>query len=346
MRAPRALLAPILVPYDVTLQRGVLIDRRDRFVATIRLDSPLNPVVDAHCVNPGRMEAFVDPGATVWVTRAPEGSTRKLKYSWEAIERADAINGEPIMCGANTQRPNLLMRAVLEARILAGLEDWTTLKAEPAFTVTLADGTVHSGRSDFKLTSGDGAQQHFVEVKNCHLVYSDGWAYFPDSVSERATRHCDSLAALVAQGHRATVCFLVQRSDVVHGVRPSAFHDPTFAAAARRAAAAGVAFRALRAAVGLDGTQITHELPVDLTGSDEPHVVEAVRGWWTANRESTGWTRSQSGRRVANGPFAHHAAPTKTPKTPKKTSRYFHGDEVPPQAVPAQTTGRKKPKKL
>ena len=44
----------------------------------------------------------------------------------------------------------------------------------------------------------DEEQLHYVEVKNCHLVYSDGWGYFPDSVSERASRHVEALAALVA----------------------------------------------------------------------------------------------------------------------------------------------------
>ena len=39
---------------------------------------------------------------------------------------------------------------------------------------------------------------------------------------------------------------VVQRGDVRHGVRPSGFHDPAFAAAAARAATAGVVFRAVR----------------------------------------------------------------------------------------------------
>ena len=254
------------------------------------------------------------------------------------------------MCGANTQRPNALVRAALESRCLAGLDTWTHLKPEPKFEVCTSDGSgaVHSGRADFKLTtcSGGGGgsrsgatgmateHEHYVEVKNCHLVYEDGWAYFPDSVSERAARHCDALAALVSAGHRCSVIFVVQRDDVVHGVRPSAFHDPTFAAAAARAAAAGVAFRALRAVVSESGTHLTHEVPVDLTGALDETVIRRVRrisifgerppralhasaqcgavpsssqvrGWCEANRPTTGWTRSATGRRVANGPFAH-----------------------------------------
>ena len=199
-------------------------------------------------MNPGRMEAFIDPGATVWLLPAPDtaaGKARKLKYTWEAIQRRDerAGNGQ-IMCGANTQRPNTLVRAALESRCLTGLDAWTHLKAEPKFEVLESDGSgiIHSGRADFKLTTidrgndsrndsgggvggdgrgdgsggdggGDGSvppAEHFVEVKNCHLVYEDGWGYFPDSVSERAARHCDALTALVREGHRCTVIFIVQ----------------------------------------------------------------------------------------------------------------------------------------
>ena len=49
-------------------------------------------------------------------------------------------------------------------------------------------------------------------------------------------------------GHAATVIFTVQREDVRVdcGVRPSDFHDPTFAAAMRDAASKGVRIRRTR----------------------------------------------------------------------------------------------------
>jgi hypothetical protein len=39
--------------------------------------------------------------------------------------------------------------------------------------------------------------------------------------------------------------------------------------------------------------------------STAPPSSSQVRGWCEANRPTTGWTRSATGRRVANGPFAH-----------------------------------------
>ena len=53
--ALRALLTPVFVPYESPLQRGVLLDRRDRFIASVRLDGEGADVsVDAHCLNPVR----------------------------------------------------------------------------------------------------------------------------------------------------------------------------------------------------------------------------------------------------------------------------------------------------
>ena len=140
---------------------------------------------------------------------------------------------------------------------------------------------------------------------------------FPDSVSERAVRHVSALAALAQAGHRCTVVLVVQRADVKHGVRPSDFHDPTFAAAARTAGQAGVRFRAVRSCVSLEGSSLDLELPVDL----EPYDVEPIGRCWEANRPTTGWVRSASGGRVANGPFAHHKAKGRQTKAAAGTAR-------------------------
>lgn len=318
-----AFTPPITVPYDAPLQRGLLLDRRDRFIASVRLDG--DEEVDAHCINPGRMEAFVDSGARVWLIPAPPStaSTRKLKYSWEAIEQPHAVEGGHIVCGTNTQRPNLLVRALLEARCLPGLDRWSTLKAEPKFAVDV-DSERHSGRADFLLDGEVEGSSHFVEVKNCHLVYPDGYGYFPDSVSERASRHVQALAALVCEGHKATVILVVQREDCERGVRPSAWHDPTFARAAAAAREAGVRFRAIAAEVTTEGTRMTHELPVDTEGALDEEVVARVGEWCEANRPTTGWTRSASGERVANKPFPHErkkGAAVGTPTTAERKRR-------------------------
>eukprot|EP00316_Scyphosphaera_apsteinii_P011890 CAMPEP_0119344296 /NCGR_PEP_ID=MMETSP1333-20130426/106900_1 /TAXON_ID=418940 /ORGANISM="Scyphosphaera apsteinii, Strain RCC1455" /LENGTH=439 /DNA_ID=CAMNT_0007356733 /DNA_START=87 /DNA_END=1406 /DNA_ORIENTATION=+ len=314
---PRSFPSPIFVPYDAPLQRGCLIDRRDRFIAEVSLEAAPGSSVLAHCINPGRMEAFVEIGARVWLRPAGK-EDRKLQYSWEAIE-ITGIDGKKLICSTNTVRPNRLVRDLLEARCLPGLESFTSLHAEQTFCFASAEGREHSGRVDF-LLDASGPVAHYIEVKNCHLVYPDGWGYFPDSISERATRHVDALTALVQRGARATVIMVVQRGDVRHGVRPSAFHDPKFAAAAVQAAKCGVRFRAVRADVGVDGTWLTHELQVDLHEHESPHVLAAAGRWWEQNRANSGWTKSATGARIGNGPFAHHVAAAKAAAKEEKAA--------------------------
>mmetsp|Transcript_29037 Transcript_29037/g.64234 ORF Transcript_29037/g.64234 Transcript_29037/m.64234 type:complete len:133 (+) Transcript_29037:26-424(+) len=122
--------------------------------------------------------------------------------------------------------------------------------------------------------------RHYVEVKNCHMVYPDGNGYCPDSVSVRASRHVTELAELVAQGHKAIALFIVQRGDLVGKVRPSGHHDPAFAAACRAAAAGGVTFRAVLVTCSCEGFTVSHEVEVDLAEYD----TTAVAGAWTALR--------------------------------------------------------------
>jgi sugar fermentation stimulation protein A len=294
----RTLATPVFVGYDRPLVPATLIARRDRFIADVRLENGVE--TRAHCINPGRMEAFVDEGAKIWLQPAEEGSSRKLAYTWELLEHRG------IVCSTNTVRPNKLVAALLQARALPGADDWTELKPEYSIPPALTGDASHKTRVDFMLTGGI---THYLEVKNCHLVADDGWGYFPDSVSDRAAKHVGCLAQLAERGYRATVLLCVQRSDCRLGVRPSDFHDPTFATAARAAAAAGVEFRAVRATTDVVGTTLTHELPVDL----EPYDTTAVAAEWERNVATTGWVRTASGARVANGPFPHNK-PKKTPK--------------------------------
>lgn len=159
---------------------------------------------------------------------------------------------------------------------------------------------VPESRIDFWLRHPNG-QEHWIEVKNCQLVYPDGHGYFPDSVSLRARRHVEELRALAAKGCRCTVMFVVQREDLRGMVRPSDYHDPEFAKACRAAAAAGVAFRALKVSCSLEGLTVQREVGVDLAEYDPAPVAR----WAAASRHCTGWIRSLSNRRVANGPFPH-----------------------------------------
>lgn len=258
---------PFTFPWPRPLVPATLVRRYDRFLADVTLASG-EPAV-AHCVNPGAMEGVVRPGARVWLTPV-DHPARKLRFTWSIVE------DEGVLVGADTSLPNRLVRAMLDARAIRGLAGYTALAQE----------FVHAPgcRVDFRLTTRRGP--HDLEVKNCHLRYPDGLAYFPDSVSERATKHLTVLAEEARRGGGATVLFVVQRPDVA-AVRPSEVHDPAFAKAARRAAAEGVRFRALRAQVTEAGVAVLGEVPVDLA----PYDLEGPRVWREERRSTSGWVR-------------------------------------------------------
>jgi sugar fermentation stimulation protein A len=87
-------------------------------------------------------------------------------------------------------------------------------------------------------------------------------------VSARAAKHLHELIEEVRAGRRATVLFILQRTDG-RSLRPSQLHDPAFAAAAREAGEAGVRFRAARIRPTPEGFHFQRMIPVDLSPYDE-----------------------------------------------------------------------------
>jgi sugar fermentation stimulation protein A len=253
MTAPLA-----FVPHPSPLVSGRLVGRRQRFFADVRLDDGQRVV--AHCVNTGRMEGLLAPDSRVFLSRARPG--RKLAYTWELLE----LNG--VLLGVNTLMANRLAEAALAAKVLPGLRRFSTLRREVRYG--------ERSRVDFCLESAKA--RHLVEVKNCHLIYPDGLAYFPDAVSERARHHLSELSALARAGTRATVLFTVQRGGA-QGVRPSDLHDP-----ARAAARGGVRFRALEILPSPVGYRVERELSVDLSEYDLGPIRDFRDGGVTAAR--------------------------------------------------------------
>lgn len=264
----------VRVPHPAPLLRGRLVDRYERFIAEVELDSGAR--VRAHCVNPGRMEGQVRPGARVWLSKVPPDSKRRLRYTWELVEEDRRI------VGANTTAPNKIVAALLAARVLPGLKRFRALRSEVAYGEPGPNG--RRSRVDFVL---EGARRdHYVEVKNSHLRYPDGRGYFPDSVSVRASHHLAALADQARAGSKATVLFTIQRPDIV-AIRPSRLHDPTFADAARAARDAGVRFRAVTIRATPRAYEVLREIPVDLGDYD----FEAQRPWREAKLSRSGWRR-------------------------------------------------------
>lgn len=76
-------------------------------------------------------------------------------------------------------------------------------------------------------------------MKNVHLRRSGTLAEFPDCVAARSLKHLAELKAMVAEGHRAVMLFVIQRTDC-DSFAACAELDPKYAAGLIDAARAGV----------------------------------------------------------------------------------------------------------
>jgi len=230
------------------LVRGVLIRRYKRFLADVALDS--GETVTAWCPNPGRMTGCAFPGEPVWLSHDPS-PRRKLAWTWELGRSPDGV-----LILINTQRPNGVVAEAVEQGQIAALRGYGSLRRE----VRYGSGS----RVDLWLDEAeDGGPPCLVEVKSVTLPVGDGVGAFPDSVSARARRHMEALAAEVAAGRRAVVCFLASRADI-SALRPADEIDPAYGAALRAAVEAGVELVGVRARVGLDRVTAGEALTVRL----------------------------------------------------------------------------------
>lgn len=230
--------------------------RYKRFLADVELAG--GEVVTAHCVNTGAMEGLTEPGRRVWLSRATNPQ-RKLRYTWELVE----VDGH--VYGANTAVPNRIVRRLLELGALPWLGKFDEMRPEHPYG--------ERSRVDFWLRRG--RREVYLEVKNCHLLYPDGRAYFPDSVSARATGHLRELAAVEAEPHkRGRVLFTCQMPGV-KAVRPSDVHDPEFAATAREVRETGVRFSAIEIHHTPEEIVVQRRVPVQLA----PYGLGRVRRW-------------------------------------------------------------------
>ncbi len=198
-----------------------LVRRYKRFLADMILEDGTEVV--AHCANPGSMMGLKAAGTLCWL-EPNDDPKKKLKYGWRLV---DHENGH--LTGVDTSVPNRALKSALIAHAVPGLPDYESVRAEVKYG--------ENSRVDF-LLGGDGGDI-YLEVKSVTLCRQEGLAEFPDSVTARGTKHLGALAGVVAQGHRAIMLYLVQRTDCTH-VALADDIDPTYAAAFEAAHAAGV----------------------------------------------------------------------------------------------------------
>ncbi|ATR84784.1 DNA/RNA nuclease SfsA [Pseudomonas sp. HLS-6] len=231
--------------FSPALEEARLLRRYKRFLADIELAS--GEQLTIHCPNTGSMLNCMIEGGKVWFSRSNDPK-RKLPGTWEISETPQGR----LAC-VNTGRANALVEEALHAGRIKELAGFSALRREVPY------GEENS-RVDFRLEFPDGPA--YVEVKSVTLGFSDSTtAAFPDSVTQRGTKHLRELAALARQGVRAVQLYCVNLSGV-DAVRPAEEIDPAYAAALREAVADGV--EVLAYGVRLEGEQIEvdRRLPV------------------------------------------------------------------------------------
>ncbi|SLN29916.1 DNA/RNA nuclease SfsA [Pseudooctadecabacter jejudonensis] len=229
--------------FATSLVPGRLIRRYMRFLSDVELDD--GRIVKAHCPNPGSMMGLKDEGMRVWL----EGNNdprKKLDWGWRLVE----LDGGCV--GVDTGAANTIVAEALEER-LEGLTGYDKIRPEVKYR--------EKSRVDF-LLSGAGRRDCYLEVKSVTLSRTGGLAEFPDSVTARGAKHLADLAAMVDEGNRAVLLFLVQRGDCAR-VDVARDIDPTYAAAFDAAIAAGVEVMCFACDVSPDGIFLSDRLPFD-----------------------------------------------------------------------------------
>jgi sugar fermentation stimulation protein A len=237
------------LPFEPPLVRGCLRRRYKRFFADVVLADGRE--VTAHCPNPGAMLGLLRPGAEVWLSPAADPK-RKLRWTWELV----AADGG--LVGINTGRPNALVAAAIGAGRIPELAGYAGLRREVRYG--------KASRVDM-LLSAAGRPDCYVEVKNVHLMRRPGLAEFPDSVTARGARHLAELAGVAMAGHRAVLCYLVQRADCQR-LAVAADIDPAYALAVRQAVAGGVEVIAYACHITSETIELDRPLAVGLADED------------------------------------------------------------------------------
>lgn len=232
--------------FQTPLVPATLIRRYKRFLADVVLDDGREVV--AHCANPGAMTGLSTPGARIWLE--PNDDVRKkLRFGWRLLEL-----GGSHWAGIDTMVPNRVVGEALEAGDIAALSAYRGVRAEVPYG--------KASRVDFLLSEA-GLPDAYVEVKNVHLSRKEGLAEFPDSPTARGAKHLVELADMVAQGHRAVMFYLVQRTDCVR-FRLAGDVDPKYSAAFAEAAQAGVEVLCYDTVISIEGVALGRRLEVQI----------------------------------------------------------------------------------
>jgi sugar fermentation stimulation protein A len=225
------------------LVTGKLVRRYKRFLADVILDT--GEGITAHVPNTGSMKSTNEPGSAVALSHHPDPH-RRLKWTLELVRVGRC------WVGVNTARTNHIVEEAIAAGRIGPLRGYSQIRREVRYG--------QRSRIDLLLEGRKG--RCYVEVKN--VTYKVGrQGRFPDAVTERGARHLEELSAMVRQGHRGMIFFLVNRSDCT-SFAPAREIDDHYGKVLDRVVPAGVEALAYRVKNTLGGTAIDRKLKIML----------------------------------------------------------------------------------
>ena len=209
----------LLVEFPVPLTRSRIVRRPNRFIIEADVNGEVHP---CHCPTTGRIGDFVLDGLECLVSDS-NSTTRKTRYTVEAIGIGDDTGREPTWVGINQNAANRYIEAALNSGALDSIVPVTQVRRE----VRLGDS-----RLDF-LVNNDT----YVEVKTPLQTVQ---VPMPSSIvkkkvapfnsTDRMVRHITGLADSLASHEKAILftCFLYDNPGFV--VTPSVRHEEVSAA--------------------------------------------------------------------------------------------------------------------
>ncbi|BCV20248.1 DNA/RNA nuclease SfsA [Moorella sp. Hama-1] len=224
-----------MIKLPAGLVKATFISRPNRFTVIAVRDGQR---LTAFLADPGRLTELLQPGAELYLAPVPSRQGRKTALDVVLLRMGDTF------ISLDSRLPNRIFAAAFQAGRLEPFKNYRKLQAE-----------VRAGASrlDFLLMAeergGKPAREElppcYVEVKSVTLVTDDKVALFPDAPTSRGSRHLRELMALLSEGYRAAVVFIIQREDAV-SFAPNEATDPLFARTLGEAVAAGVEVYAYR----------------------------------------------------------------------------------------------------
>ena len=225
------------------LVKGTLRRRYKRFLAEVEVEGK---TVVAHCANPGSMSGSAIPGSDVWLSPA-QNPKRKLKWTWELVNAQDAL-----VC-VHTGKANDLIAEAWENKKISELRSYSKMDRE----VKVGE----KSRLDFMFSEKE--DNCYVEVKNVTMHLEERIAAFPDSVTQRGTKHLHELIALKEKGIKSTLLFLSTRNNV-DVIVPADHIDPVYGQTLRLAKSKGVTVLGYTCDVSTKEIVVSHTIPVAL----------------------------------------------------------------------------------